>query len=102
MSSKTEERLKSIIKEYLDERQDSLEKVLIEKTMGIFLVGTVAGILLAYTSIAPLTIGLIVGYTIAKRNVPIIDHYLLSHLSLFMKKSREMISTNYFTESARS
>jgi hypothetical protein len=91
MTSKTDLRLREIMNEYINERQELLEKRIIEKSMGIFITGSVIGILLAYTSITPLLIGITVGYTIAKRNIPIIDHYLLTHLSLFIDKGKGLI-----------
>ena len=73
MSTKTEERLKSTIKEYLDEKQVEISS----HVATIFLWGFVSGMLFAYSSLASVTIGLAAGYALAKKDIPLLDFAII-------------------------
>jgi membrane protein YqaA with SNARE-associated domain len=66
--SKTEDKLKSTIKEYLADRQAEYEAGHADRATGIFLWGFVIGALFSYMSILPLTIGVVIGVLVVKKN----------------------------------
>lgn len=73
VGSKSEERIKELLKEYLYERRENLDRDISNATSGIFLWGFLCGIVVAYTSLWPFIIGVTVGYYATRRDLPIID-----------------------------
>lgn len=75
--SKTEERLKITIKEYIEEKNREISSNIIT----IFLWGFGFGMVFAYANIAPLVIGMVLGYFLAKKNIPFIDYFIQKFVS---------------------
>lgn len=86
MATKGEERFKIVIKEYMEEKH----KDLAGNVLNIFIWGFGAGLVFAYTSLTPFLIGMIAGYTLAKRDLAIIDVYLVKFATFL--KSFEVFS----------
>ena len=83
MTSKNEEKLKIIIKEYLEEKQ----KTISENIFTIFLWGFAFGVVASYTNLLSLIVGFSIGYIIAKKEIPLIDYLIIrSSLLLDYKK----------------
>ena len=68
MATKTEERLKSLLTEFYGEKEQKIEGLLLEKTMGVFFWGFILGALFSYMSLLPFTMGLIFGVSVVKKN----------------------------------
>ena len=79
--TKTEESIQKII----DEKHNRMLNDVIDRYMYIFIWGAMSGALLAYSSILPVFIGVIVGYSIGKRNIPIVDYFVIKLLALVCK-----------------
>ena len=72
--TKMEETLKNVITEYMEEKNTRLLSDIANRYVGIFIFGTMCGALLAYSNLLPITIGIAVGYSLAKKEIHIIDH----------------------------
>ena len=72
--TKTEESLKNIITEYMEEKNARLLSDIDNRYLGIFAFGVMSGALLAYSNLLPIIIGILTGYAIAKKEIHIIDH----------------------------
>jgi len=68
MATKTEERLKLLLTEFYEKKEESIENILLDKTMGVFFWGFILGALFSYISFLPFVIGLIFGISIVKKN----------------------------------
>ena len=75
--SKTEERLKITIKEYMEDKNREISSNIIT----IFLWGFSFGMIFAYANIAQLIIGMVFGYFLAKKNIPFIDYFIQKFVS---------------------
>lgn len=91
MATKTEERLKILLKEYIEEKEYKLENELINRLIGIFLWGFILGCLFTYTSLMPLSIGMILGFSLAKKNIPFVNIILFRVLEFIEKGQKYMI-----------
>ena len=74
LGTKSEERIKVLLKEYIDERRQTIDNQVTTTTTGIFLWGFLSGIVVAYTGVWPFLIGTTVGYCTAKRDHPAINN----------------------------
>lgn len=90
MSTKTEEKFKLIIKEYIDEKQKDVSA----NALSILLWGFWIGVLFAYANIAPLMIGIIFGYAVAKKEVPFVDYYILKFITLINYSKKRITASN--------
>ncbi len=68
MSTKTEERLKNLLEDFYDKKEQRIENILLDKSMGVFFWGFILGALFSYMSLLPFSIGLIFGISIVKKN----------------------------------
>jgi len=73
MATKTEQRLKEIIKEYLDETFERKQKEVVKSVSSIFIWGFIFGYVAACSNIFMILIGIVAGYTLAKKEVYAID-----------------------------
>ena len=94
--SKTEEKLKLAVKEYLEDKQRDIASNIIN----IFVWGFVFGVLFAYANVAPLIIGIVIGYALAKKELPFIDYYIIKFFSMIDYKKLKIITkeSNTITE----
>jgi hypothetical protein len=65
--SKTEERLKILLDEYLDVRQQKQQREVMDHVYSIFCWGIVFGTLISYMSLFPILFGLFLGYIMSKK-----------------------------------
>ena len=83
LGTKSEERIKDLLKEYIDERRQTVDDQVATNTAGIFLWGFLCGVVVAYTGFWPFLIGVIVGHYSAKKNNPVVSNiYLISAESI--------------------
>lgn len=73
LGTKSEERIKELLKEYVDERRQLVDSQIANATSGVFLWGLLCGVLAAYTGVWPFLIGATVGYCTAKKNYPVVN-----------------------------
>lgn len=90
MATKTEERLKQIIKEYLDEKQQEISS----NISTIFLWGILTGIILSYTNLLSIIAGMSIGYIIAKKEIPFIDYAIIRTVAILDYKRILKITEN--------
>jgi len=76
MTTKTEERLKMMLDEYLDSKQQKQQKEVMEHIYSIFCWGVVFGVLLSYMSIFPLLFGTIIGYVMSQKRWLMMAHWM--------------------------
>jgi len=76
MATKTEERLKTLLDEYLEIKQMKQEKVVMEHVYSIFWWGVIFGTLISYMSILPIFFGGVLGYIISKKQWMIMDLWM--------------------------
>lgn len=74
LGPKSEERIKDLLKEYIDERRQMMDSQIADATSGIFLWGMLCGVIAAYTGVWPFLIGASVGYCAAKKNHPAVNN----------------------------
>ena len=79
MATKTEERLKNLF----DERLDNTMQKISENVYSIFLWGVVTGIVLSYTNMLSLTAGVALGYVVAKKEIPLVEIAIMKTFFLF-------------------
>ena len=77
MATKGEERLKTIIKEYFEQQQQTVA----DNALGIFLMGVATGVILSYTNIFSIIAGIACGYSLARKQLPITDNYIIRIIS---------------------
>jgi hypothetical protein len=82
--SKAEEKIRSVLKEYLDEKSDRLERDIVGKITGVFIWGTLVGAVLAYTNILPVFFGMTIGFAIAKKDIPIVNTLLIKAVNMLL------------------
>lgn len=73
MTTKGEERIKIAIKEHFDDQQRQVS----DNFSNIFLFGVAAGVVLSYTNLLSIFVGLTIGYSLGKKQIPLIDYYVL-------------------------
>lgn len=66
--ARSENKMREILDAYLTSQKE-IEHNQTERLVGVFLWGAMCGAILSYTSLLPLAIGGIFGYTLAKRNI---------------------------------
>ena len=81
MATKTEDRMKTVVKEYMDEKKRDLE----DYVLGVFIWGLGFGVILTYMSILPLIIGIIIGIFIGKKYEKLVDFGMQLFMSQFEK-----------------
>lgn len=57
--------IKTFLYEYMEEREKAMNQRMLSNSMGVLLIGVLIGIILSYTALVPLTIGLIIGYSLS-------------------------------------
>ena len=83
LGSKSEERVKELLSEWLEDRRKILDDRMTSATTGIFIWGFLSGVVIAYTNLWPFLIGILFGYSISKREWPPIDRlYSLGERSM--------------------
>lgn len=87
MATKTEERMKQMFREYLTERNNDIYKNTIEHSTAIFLWGVLIGVTLAYTYLAPLFIGTLIGFSVAKKDIPIVNYLITKALRMINRSA---------------
>ena len=58
--------LKDWLREYLDEKEQAMHSRILSNSMGILTLGILIGVILSYTALVPLLIGMVIGYACAK------------------------------------
>ena len=76
---KQEDRFRSILKEFIELEYEKVSA----SAIGIFFYGFVFGIIFAYSNLAPLSVGLVGGYVIARQNYPLVN-YFISQISNYI------------------
>lgn len=76
MSTKTEEKLKALLKEFLDQKEKSVDAIIMDRTLGILFWGIIIGSLFTYLALFPFFIGFIIGAITVKKN-PFMINYLI-------------------------
>ncbi len=76
MATKTEERFKSLLEEYFDNKYENQKKQINDSMYGIFIWGTVFGIILSYVNLIPLIFGIILGYITSKKKWIFIENWI--------------------------
>ena len=74
--TKSEDVIKSLIKEYNDQKLKELNDNIQKYFCSIFLYGFICGALFSYTSLFPVTIGIIIGGVIVKKDIPIVNYII--------------------------
>jgi uncharacterized membrane protein YgcG len=78
MATKTEERLKLMLDEYLETKQAKQHKQVMDHFYSIFWWGIVFGTMMSYMSFMPIFFGAILGYVLAKKQWMIVDIWMES------------------------
>lgn len=89
--SKTECKLKDIIKEYLSEKEDKLMNDINNRYIGIFMWGIWVGTLISYTNTISLFVGLSIGYSIAKKDIQLVN-ISISKIAWILEEGRNIIN----------
>lgn len=84
MATKTEDRIKNLLTDFYDKKEKQIENLIIDRSLGIFFWGFIIGALFSYVSLLPLTIGLIFGITITKKNPLMLNTFLDKMIDLMM------------------
>ena len=82
MTTKTEEKLKLILKEFIEQKEKNIDNIIIERTLGIFIWGFIIGALFSYISLLPFFIGLIIGIIIIKKNPFMVNIFIDKFINL--------------------
>ncbi len=90
MTAAKVENLKAVLREYLDEKTHAQTTALAANALSIWLWGFMCGYVFSYTSLVPVLIGLIAGFGIARKNIPLIDH-AIAYVASLVTKFREKI-----------
>jgi len=75
MATKTEERLKLLLEEYLDSKQQKQEREIADHIYGIFLWGMIFGVLISYMSIFPIGLGIVIGYGLSQKRWLVLEKW---------------------------
>jgi len=78
MATKTEERLKLLLDEYLENKQKVQQKQVNEHVYSIFWWGVIFGTFFSYLNIIPILFGLVIGYIMAKKQWMIMELWMES------------------------
>jgi hypothetical protein len=76
MSTKTEERIKQLLEDYLESKQKIHKKEISDHIYSIFLWGVIFGTLISYMSVMPLFFGGMMGYILSKKQWLIMDRWI--------------------------
>ncbi len=76
MTTKTEERMKQMLEEYLELKQMKQNQEVMSHIYSIFLWGVVFGTLISYMSFMPVLFGCMLGYVISKKQFLIMDRWM--------------------------
>lgn len=76
MATKTEERMKQLLDEYLEMKQEKQQKQVMEHIYSIFCWGIVFGTLVSYMSVMPLIFGAFLGYVMSKKQWLVMDLWM--------------------------
>ena len=81
MSTKTEERMKQLLEEYLDIRHQKQSKEITEQIYSIFLWGVIFGTMFSYMSFMPVLFGMTLGYIFSKKQWILFDQWMEGWMS---------------------
>ena len=95
--SKTECKLKDIIKEYLTEKEDKLINDINNRYIGIFMWGISIGTLISYTNTLSLFVGISIGYSIAKKDIQMVN-ISMSKIAWILEEGRNILNRNIKNE----
>ena len=87
---KNEILIQSLLNDYFENKIQQINNNIYD----IFLTGFIFGALFAYTSLFPITIGIILGYMIARRQINFIDNIVSSIKSFSLFSSLDKIKLN--------
>lgn len=90
MATKTEERIKGILKEFYDEKQQQIDQKMISISAGVFIWGFCAGVVFSYSSLLAVTIGFMIGFMVSKKNIPIFNYFLLKGIG-YIEEGKKII-----------
>lgn len=76
MTTKTEERMKLMLEEYLELKQQRQNKEITDHIYSIFLWGVIFGTLISYMSLMPLLFGTSLGYVLSKKQWYLMDQWM--------------------------
>jgi len=76
MSTKTEEKLKTMLREFIEQKEKSVDAIIMDRTLGILFWGIIIGSLFTYLALFPFFIGFIIGVVTVKKN-PFMVNYLI-------------------------
>lgn len=77
LGSRSEERIKQLLDEYITRRNAELDAKVTDMTIGIFVWGFMAGVITAYSGMWPFLFGSVVGYYLAKKDWGYLDNIYL-------------------------
>ena len=96
--SKTEERLRNALNDILEKKEQRVEQVILDRSIGIFFWGFLIGALFSYISIIPFFIGLVIGIFVVKKN-PFMVNVLIEKIFKIVNNGKnglqEKISVNF-------
>ena len=87
MSTKSESRIKDMIREALNEKNETINTDLADNVYGILFIGFLLGIVTVYIPLFPFGIGAMVGYGAAKRDNPVIASVYTNGMHFINKAS---------------
>jgi hypothetical protein len=76
MSTKSEERMKQMLEEYLELKQQKQSKEISDHIYSIFLWGVLFGTIFSYMSFMPVLFGTMFGYVMSKKQWILIDRWM--------------------------
>jgi hypothetical protein len=90
MSTKTEEKLKTVLKEFLEQKEKNIDTIIMDRTIGILFWGIIIGSLFTYLALFPFFIGFIIGVITVKKN-PFMINYILDKSIGYILNGRSSI-----------
>jgi hypothetical protein len=78
MATKTEERLKLMLEEYLEVKHQKQSKEIMEHIYSIFVWGVIFGTLISYMSMMPIIFGTVLGYVLSKKKWLVLEKWMES------------------------
>jgi hypothetical protein len=94
LGTKSEERIRELLKEYIDERRQTIDDKMITHTFGIFSWGVLCGVIVAYTSLWPFLIGTVIGYYSATKDITIIKRLYSTSVESINSGYQHLLATS--------
>lgn len=76
MTTKTEEKIKLLLKEFLLEKEKNVDSIIIKRSLSLIMWGFLIGALISYLSLLPFFLGLIIGIFLYKNNPFMINVFI--------------------------